>query len=161
MAETKYIVGSKIYRLNENSFRYLTPDLVSNVVTTYGTDMFEGVLNYLEIPQEFYDHVIWSNFMNATTVVRDLTGVGTNIIYTSFQSPDDNYTTYTLQLWPSEEEFNSKVAENHVAYENLRSTRTAFLSMLGLEMEIRKSYRVIDAAELVNYDQVKSIFENL
>jgi hypothetical protein len=161
MEEVKYIVGSKIYRLNEGSFRYLTPNLISSLVEAYGTPMFEGLLNNMGIPREFYDHTIWSNFMNATSVVRDLTGVGSDIVYKFSQSPDDIYTTYTLQLWPSQEAFDTKVAENLEAYENLRSTRTAFLSKLGLEMEIRKSYRVIESAAVLSYDEIKSIFENL
>jgi hypothetical protein len=161
MEELKYIVGSKIYRLSEKSFKYQPPDFVTSLVTAYGTDMFEELLNRVGMPQEFYDHSIWSNFTNSTAVVRDLISVGTDIAYKFSQSPADNYTTYTLQLWPSQEAFDTTVAENLVAYENLRSARTSFLSKLGLEMEIRRSYKVINPIAVLSYDEIKSIFENL
>lgn len=161
MEELKYIVGSKIYRLSENSAAYVPPNLVTSIVTAYDTDMFEVTLNGAGILQEKYDHSIWSNFSNATAVVRALAGIGIDIKYKFFQSPEDNYTTYTLQLWPSQETFDTMQAENQVAYENLRLARTEFLSMLGLGIEVRKSYKVIDPDVVLSYVETKSIFENL
>jgi len=157
MLQEKYVVGSKIYKTSENSFRYLVPDEIANVVSRYNTELFEPLLTALEIPIGLYNHTTWSNFANATTEIRRHTGIGNNVAYLYAQIPEDNFTTYTLQLWPSAEEFNTVQTEKIALFEALRNARSVLFSELGLAIEIRKSFVEIDTSTM----KVKEIFEQL
>jgi hypothetical protein len=161
MLEQKYVVGSKISRTSQSSFRYLSPDEIESVISYYNTEWFDHVLSALEIPKKMYNHTIWSNFASATREIRKIIGIGSNVSYMYSQSPSENYDTYTLQLWPSQETFDTIVSENITAYNNLRAARSVLFSDLGLEMEIRKSYIPIDSTVMLTHAQMKSTFETL
>ena len=160
MEELKFVVGSRIYRLTDKSFRYVFPADVTAFVTAHGTEIFPYLLASYGMPAEFYDHTIWNNFYQALVIHNRVSNSQSQVFYkTGVDSQDD--TAYTLQIWPDEQSHNGIKQTYATEYEAFYAARTQFLNLLGLEIEVRKSYLLIDPAQNLSTEQIKSIFNSL
>jgi len=158
-----YAVGSRIYKLGENSFRYISPPRMSAVVNSYNTPDFADQLTLHDIPESVYNHELWSKFLSASTAMQTQVGFGSAIEYIFRQDPENYNVTFTLQLWPTEEDFNNAQTTHSEVYSNLRATRDALFADLGLGIEIKKSIIEIDPVTVseLGVPELRAIFDSM
>jgi hypothetical protein len=158
-----YAVGSRIYKLGQNSFRYLSPPRMDAVVSSYNTPEFTTQLESHGVPEAVYNHELWSNFVTAAKAMQEQVGFGSAIEYIFRQDPENDNDTYTLQIWPSEQDFNTAQTTHNTVYKNLWATRDALFANLGLGIEIKKAVIEIDPATIneSGVPELRAIFDSM
>jgi hypothetical protein len=158
-----YAVGSRIYKLGANSFRYLSPPRMDAIVSAYNTPEFTVQLDLHTVPESVYNHELWSNFVTAAKAMQSQVGFGSAIEYIFRQDPENENVTYTLQLWASEQDFNTAQTTHSTVYNNLWTARDALFTNLGLGIEIKKSVIEIDPTTIneSGVPELRAIFDSM
>jgi hypothetical protein len=158
-----YAVGSRIYKLGQDSFRYISPPRMDAIVNSYNTPDFKNQLEIHSIPESVYNDELWSNFVTAVKAMQSQVGFGSAIEYIFRQDPENENVTYTLQLWASEQDFNTAQTTYSTVYNNLWTTRDALFADLGLGIEIKKSSIEVDPATITEsgVPELRAIFDSM
>ena len=158
-----YAVGSRIYKLGQDSFRYISPPRMDAIVNSYNTPDFENQLEIHSIPESVYNHELWSNFVAAGREMQSQVGIGSAIEYIFRQDPENENVTYTLQLWSSEEAFNDAQVIHSNVYNNLWTARDALFAGLGLGIEVKKSSIEVDPVTITEsgVPELRAIFDSM
>jgi len=158
-----YAVGSRIYKLGANSFRYLSPPRMDAIVSAYNTPDFQNQLEIHSVPESVYNHELWSNFVTAAKAMQSQVGFGSAIEYIFRQDPENENVTYTLQLWANEEAFTDAQTIHSNVYNNLWTTRDALFADLGLGIEIKKSSIEVDPSTIteLGVPELRAIFDSM
>ena len=158
-----YAVGSRIYKLGQDSFRYISPPRMDAIVNSYNTPDFQNQLEIHSVPESVYNHELWSNFVAAGRQMQFQVGFGSAIEYIFRQDPENENVTYTLQLWSSEEAFNDAQVIHSNVYNNLWTARDALFADLGLGIEIKKSSIEIDPTTITEsgVPELRAIFDSM
>lgn len=158
-----YAVGSRIYKLGQDSFRYISPPRMSAVVNSYNTPEFAAQLELHDVPESVYNHELWSKFLSASTALQTQVGFGSVVEYIFRQDPENDNVTYTLQIWPTEQDFNNAQTTYSDVYSSLQSARSALFADLGLGIEIKKSVIEIDPVTVTEsgVPELRAIFDSM
>lgn len=158
-----YAVGSRIYKLGVNSFRYISPPRIAAIVNSYNTPEFATQLELHDVPESVYNHELWSKFLSASNALQTQVGFGSSVEYIFRQDPENDNVTYTLQIWISEEDFNNAQTTYSEVYSNLRTTRDALFASLGLGIEIKKSVIEVDPVTVTDFGvpELRAIFDSM
>ena len=158
-----YAVGSRIYKLGQDSFRYLSPARMDAIVSSYNTPDFAAQLELNSIPESVYNHELWSNFVTAAKAMQTQVGFGSAIEYIFRQDPENENVTYTLQLWANEEAFTDAQTTHSTVYSNLQSARSALFADLGLGIEIKKAVIEVDPVTISEsgVPELRAIFDSM
>lgn len=160
-----YHVINKWTTTDPSSPGYASGIRISTVLEQLKTEPLADVLFYYNIPEEYFDLEIYTNYANTAVA---LARTGKIMGFTNAKLPD-NSLCYSLLLYNDQADQNSLVTDDSTVVSDFNAAKAAYMQLLKIQCETKRGTKDISdellqrifLSETVEVQELEDIFSSL